>query len=48
MFQSATGGFYAFDGRRKLAMVTGEDDPVGLADGNPAGGFECLGGFVYK
>ena len=29
-------------------MVAGEDDPPGFLDGNPAGGFKGLGGFVDK
>ena len=40
------GGFGAFDGGRKLAVVAAEDDAVGFEDGCPAGGFEGLGGFV--
>ena len=44
--QSALQGLGTFHGGRKLAMVAGQDDASGLLDGNPAGGFERLGGFV--
>ena len=44
--QADAGGFGAFDGRRQLVMVAGEDDAVGTRNGNPAGGFERLRRFI--
>ena len=46
MAQSASLGLGAFDGGRQLLVVSSEDDTVGLANGDPAGGFECLGRLV--
>ena len=29
-------------------MVAGKNHTVGLSDGDPTSGFECLGGFIDK
>ena len=44
--QSSLHGFVAGHYGRKLAVVACKDDAVGFADGNPAGGFQCLCRFV--
>ena len=48
LIQSASCSFHTFYGRRELAMVSCQDYPVCFADGDPASGFQCLCGFIYK
>ena len=47
-FQTSTGSFVTFYGRRKLAMVPCQYYTVCFADSYPAGGFQGLGGFINK
>ena len=46
--QSAFQGGDTLHGGRQLTMVAGKNHARGLADGNPAGGFEGLGSLIYK